>query len=214
MKKNWIVVQKLIRKSVPDLIEYCQGVITLITQGSYFNPPPPTNMGPTNPTLAEATAHVDALDAAYSAPPGGKLKTNAVNLAKDDVLADFFLLGNYVESVANSPANKEIGDVVIEAAGMEYKRTGLPKQRVFAVVNSPAQQGNIIARTVKAGTRAAYEWHYKKANEVNYQVAAITVQASYTYLNLQSGNRYQFRVKTIDRLGNANLSNMLELVVL
>lgn len=215
MKKNWIVVQKLIRKSVPELIEYCQGVITLITQGSYFNPPPPTNTGPVNPTLAEATAHVDALDAAYSAPPGGKIKTGAIKLAKDDVLADFFLLGNYVENVANSPANKDIGDVIVQAAGMDYKRTGLPKSRVFEVLNSPVQQGSVVARTKKVtGSRGAYEWQYKKVNEVNFQVAEITVQSSYTYENLQSGTRYNFRVKTVDKNRNANMSIVLELVVL
>ena len=207
MKKNWIVVQKLIRKSVPDLVEYCEGVVTLITGGSYFTGTPPSN-----PTLAEATAHINTLDAAYSAPPGGILKTNTIKLAKDDVLADFFLLGNYVENVANSPANKAIGDVVVQSSGMDYKKTGIHKARVFSVVNSPVQQGNAIARTVTVAGRPAYEWQFKKVNEVNFQAADITTKASYTYANLQSATRYQFRVRTVVK-GTSNMSQVLELVV-
>jgi hypothetical protein len=211
MKKKWIVVQNLLRKSAAVLKEYGEEVVAMVAASPYFNAPNPT---PANPMLAEITTDIDALDAAISAPGGGKTKTDNIRQAKEVVINDLELLGLYVQMIANQPDNKTIGDIIIHAGGMEYKKTGMPKPRVFAVVNSPAQQGNVIARTVKVGTRSAYEWHYKKANEVNYQVAAITVQASYTYVNLQSGNRYQFRVKTIDRQGNANLSNMLELVVL
>jgi|GEM_PF-1550347 len=214
MKKNWIVVQKLLRKSVPALIEYCREVVNKITASVYFNPPPPTNLPPTDPTLADATTHINTLDAAYSSTTGGKDKTGNVKVAKDIVLADFFLLGNYVENVANRADNKDIGDVIVQASGMDYKKTGLPKARVFEVFNSPKQQGSVIARTKSVGTRSAYEWQYKKANEVNYTVAVITVKSSYTYEDLQSGTRYNFRVKTIDSKGNINMSQVLELVVL
>ena len=211
MNKKWIVIQKLYKKTAAQLVEYAEEIVAMVTAAAYFNMPNPT---PANPTLMQITTDIGTLDAAISAPGGGKTKTDTIRQAKEVVINDLELLGLYVQMIANQPANKTIGDIIIHAAGMEYKRTSIPKPRVFAVVNSPAQQGNIIARTVNAGTRAAYEWHYKKANEVNYQVAAITVQSSYTYVNLQSGNRYQFRVKTIDRLGNANLSQVLELVVL
>lgn len=211
MNKKWIVIQKLYKKSAAVLVEYAEEIVAMIGLSPYFNPPNPI---PANPALAQITADISALDNAISAPGGGVTKTDAIRQAKEVVINDLELLGLYVQMIANQPANKTIGDIIIHAAGMEFKKTSIPKPRVFAVVNSPAQQGNVIARTVKVGTRSAYEWHYKKANEANYQVAAITVQSSYIYTNLQSGNRYQFRVKTVDRQGNANLSQVLELVVL
>ena len=211
MKKQWIVVQKLLRKSAAQLKEYAEEVVNMVTASTYFNMPNPT---PSNPTLMQVSADIAILDTAISAPGGGKTKTDAIRQAKDVVMNDLDLLGLYVQVIANQPANKTIGDIIIHTAGMEYKKTGMPKARVFAVINSPVQQGNVIARTVRVGSRSAYEWHFKKVNEVNYQVAAITVQSSYIYQNLQSGNRYNFRVKTIDKNGNANLSSVLELVVL
>ena len=103
---------------------------------------------------------------------------------------------------------------IIHDAGMDFKKTVQTKPRVFAVINNPVQQSSVIARTVNAGKRSAYEWHYKKANESVYAVAQITLQASYTFSKLVSGTRYHFRVKTITAKGAVNLSNEFELVVL
>ena len=211
MNKKWIVIQKLYTKAAADLKEYAEEIVNMITASVYFNPPNPT---PANPTLAEVTDDIEILDAAISATGGGKTKTDAIRQARETVENDLDLLGLYVQIIANQPANKTIGDIIIHAAGMEYKKTSIPKPRVFAVVNDPAQQGNVIARTVKSDKQAAYEWQFKKVNEVNYAIAQITVKASYTYTNLSSGSRYQFRVKTVDSAGNANMSQVLELVVL
>ncbi|MGE0635934.1 MAG: hypothetical protein AB7G44_09480 [Bacteroidia bacterium] len=211
MKKKWIVVQYLLRKSAAALVEYAEEIVNMVSASPYFTAP---NPAPANPTLAQITTDIAALDAAISAPGGGKTKTDNIRQAKEVVINDLDLLGLYVQMIANQPANKTIGDIIIHAAGMEYKKSSMPKPRVFAVVNDPAQQGSVIARTVKSDKQAAYEWQFKKANEVNYAIAQITVKASYTYTNLVSGTRYQFRVKTVDALGNSNMSQVLELVVL
>lgn len=210
MRKKWIVVQTLYKKAAAVLKEYAEEVVGMVGASPYFNAPNPE---PANPDLAQITADIALLDTALSAPDTGKTKTDAIRQAKDTVVNDLEILGLYVESVAKQPANQSIGDIIIHAAGMEYKKTGIPKARVFEVKNSPSQQNNVIARTV-AVKRGAYEWQYKKTNEVNYQVGAITIKSTYTYLNLQSGSRYNFRVKTVDQYGNANLSQVLELVVL
>lgn len=211
MNKKWIVIQKLYTKTAAALIEYAEEIVNMVTASPYFNMPNPT---PANPTLMQITTDIGTLDAAMSAPGGGKTKTDNIRQAKEVVINDLDLLGLYVQVIANQPANKTIGDIIIHAAGMEYKKSSIPKARVFAVVNDPGQQGSVIARTVKSEKQAAYEWQFKKANEVNYAVAQITVKASYTYTDLVSGTRYQFRVKTVDAKGNVNMSQVLELVVL
>ncbi len=211
MIKNWVVAQKLTTKPVPQLVEYGETVVGMMTLSAYFNAPNPV---PANPSLADVTTALGNLDAAFSATGGGVTHTDAINVAKEVVLNDLNLLGNYVQYTANQAVNKSIGDVVIHAAGMEYRRQGIPKARVFAVINSPAQQGNVIGRTVNAGARAAYEWQFKRVNEANFTAAQITVKASYTFTGLTAGTKYQFRVKSIDSKGNVNLSQVFELVVL
>jgi len=211
MKKKWIVIQRLYKKAAAELKEYAEEVVAMVGTAIYFNPP---NTTPANPTLAEITTDIGILDTAISATETGKTKTDAVTQAQDKVVNDLDLLGLYVQGIANQPVNKTIGDVIIHAAGMEFKKTGLPKARVFSVLNSPVQKGDVIARTVNGGNRAAYEWQVKKVNEVNWAAGVITLKATFTYHELQSGNNYQFRVKTVNTKGNTNYSNVLELVVL
>ena len=211
MKKKWVVTQKLKTKSAMELKEYSSQVLGMLASSIYFNPP---NHVPFAPSLATALSNNDALHDALSSVNGGILKTNAVRLAKEAVENDLDLLGMFVQIIANQPANKTIGDVIIHDAGMDFKKTVQTKPRVFAVINSPVQQSSVIARAVNAGKRSAYEWQYKKANESVYTVAQITIQASFTFRKLVSGTRYHFRVKTITAKGTVNMSNELELVVL
>ncbi len=211
MKKKWVVTQKLKTKSAIELKEYSSQVLGMLASSIYFNPPNPV---PFAPSLATAISNNDALHDALSSVNGGIIKTNAVRLAKEAVENDLDLLGMFVQIIANQPANKTIGDVIIHDAGMDFKKTVQTKPRVFAVINNPVQQNSVIARAVNAGKRSAYEWHYKKANESAYTIAQITLQASYTLSKLISGARYHFRVKTITAKGTVNISNEFELVVL
>lgn len=211
MNKKWIVIQKLYKKTAAQLVEYAEEIVAMVTASAYFNMPNPT---PANPTLMQITTDIGTLDAAISAPGGGKTKTDTIRQAKEVVINDLELLGLYVQMIANQPANKTIGDIIIHAANMDFKKTGMPKARVFEVINSPAQQGDAIARAVSVGARAAYEWQYKRVNETNFTAAQITVKASYTFIGLTSGTKYQFRVKSINSKGNVNLSQVFELTVL
>lgn len=211
MKKEWVVVQDLKTKSPAVLKEYAEEIVAMVGSSPYFNMPNPT---PSNPGLPQITIDIGILDAAISAPGGGPTKTDAIREATYTVQNDLNQLGRYVATIANMLINKTIGDVIIHAAGMDFRKTGVPKARVFAVVNNPAQQGSVIARTENAGNRSIYEWQFKKANEVNYAVSKKSVKASYTYPALQAGNRYHFRVEVTDSKGNTNMSNVLELVVL
>jgi hypothetical protein len=211
MKKKWVVTQKLKTKSAIELKEYSSQVLGMLASSIYFNPPNPV---PFAPSLATALSNNDALHDVLSSVNGGILKTSIIRHAKETVENDLDLLGMYVQIIANQPANKTIGDVIIHDAGMEFKKTVQTKPRVFAVINNPVQQNSVIARTVNAGKRSAYEWQYKKANESAYTIAQITIQASFTFSKLVSGTRYHFRVKTITSKGTVNLSNELELVVL
>jgi hypothetical protein len=211
MKKKWIVVQNYRKKSPSEIKEIAEETVTMVGASAYFNAPNPT---PNNPPLATITADIAALDTAISTPGGGPTKTDAIRQATEIVVNDLDLLGLYVQGIANMPANKTIGDIIIHAANMDFKKTGMPKARVFEVINSPAQQGDAIARAVSVGARAAYEWQYKRVNETNFTAAQITVKASYTFIGLTSGTKYQFRVKSINSKGNVNLSQVFELTVL
>lgn len=209
MKKSWVVAQNLQKFNPTELKEYGEEVVARVGSSPYFLTPNPE---PNDPPLASITADLVALDAAISAVGGGVTKTDAIREAAFAVENDLNRLGLYVQITANRPSNLLIGDVIIHAAGMEYKRSALPKPRVFAVINSPVQQTDVIARTVNAGARAAYEWQLKKTNEVNWQEGIITLQATFTFTGLQSGTRYQFRVKTVTK-NTTNMSQVLELVV-
>lgn len=210
MKKSWVVAQNLQKKNPTELKEYGEEVVAMVTASPYFNMP---NPAPNDPPLMTISTDIATLDAAISAIGGGVTKTDAIREAANTVENDLNQLGLFVQIAANRPVNKPIGDVIIHAAGMEYRRAALPKARVFAVMNSPVQQTDIIARTVKGGSRAAYEWQVKKANEATWPAGTITLQATFTFTGLLPGTRYQFRVRTVTKNTN-NLSNVLELVVL
>jgi len=208
-KKSWVVTQNLQTKNPAELKEYGEERVSMIAASPYFILPNPE---PNDPPLATITADIALLDTAISAVGGGITKTDAIREASNTVENDLNRLGLYVQIVANRPVNKTIGDVIIHAAGMEFKRTGLPKAKTFSVINSPVQQNDVIVRTVSI-KRGAYEWQMKRTNDVNWTSVVITLQASYTFTGRQSGTRYQFRVKTISK-NSSNMSQVLELVVL
>lgn len=208
MKKNWVVAQNLQKKNAAALKEYGEEVVARVGNSTYFQLPNPT---PNDPPLATITADLTALDTAISAVGGGVTKTDAIRDAKDTVENDLNMLGLYVQAVSNRPINKAIGDSIIHAAGMEYRRTELPKVKGFSVINSPVQQTDVIGRTVNV-KRGAYEWQFKRFNDTAW-TGQTTLQSTFTFSNLISGTRYQFRVKTVTK-NAANFSNVLELVVL
>jgi len=217
----WIVVQKLSKKSVPQLIAYGKQVTSLMKgpvpqppggPNQYFIAPNPL---PANPTLAEMNTALDALQTAFNLP-SGKDRTAAIKVAKKDVLTKIRALATYVQLVANLPANVAIGDVVILSAGMEFKKQGTRgKVEDLTVKNHPVQSGDVLANDKRFKKGTVYGWFVKKKTDINFPPSAVwySTAAEYTYTGLTSAVKYDFQVQHWFTDGTTSMSVVQELPV-
>ena len=193
--------------SVPQLLGYATHVVSKMTDNAYFTAP--------NPQLVKVTAVIADLQNAFNNALGaGPAQTATMNQFKDALQVLMNALANYVESIANDPANVNTGaDAVILSAGMDVKSTSPHQKQTFTV-----SYGNIPGSVDLTGasiTRGSHEWEYKTdATNANEWISAEpTVQASTTIHGLEISKRYYFRHRSITTDGPTDWDDPLSLIV-
>jgi hypothetical protein len=204
MKKRWIVVLSLGKLSDTLKIEKALDIRRSMEGNQYFPSP--------DPPLAELEAQAVKTNNSYLASRGkGKDKTDEFHHDLDELERMMLREADYVEIVANK--FPDIGDTIIHSAGMEFKSQGQRNVQDFTVKNGDVR-GTVIARAKAVAPRVSYVWQYVAADGGDFATAAITVKATYTFINLDSGRTYKFRMAVVTKEGQGSWSDELTLVVL
>src|SRR5262249_28848247 len=131
---------------IPVYVKQCRAIVTKMALNSKWQ----------GPLLAQATAHIDALEKAESnTHRGSPADTGIRNDALALVQSDMPQLKAMVQATANSdPANAES---IIESAGMSVvKRVVKPKPPLAARQGKVPGAGDLAAKQVKGAL--IYEW--------------------------------------------------------
>jgi len=194
------VVLELARKSVEQLLNYSNNVVTSVNTNPFFATP--------HPSLADiSTAISELTTAAAAAIAGSQVETterNVKRLTLENLLTEF---GHYVEDVANEPGNAVPEDLpiqIIESAGMKVKRATIRQKQIFAVV-AGRLDGSLVA-TAETVKRGFHEWQYTitPLNESSWIIATPTTRAKIILSGLTRGQLVYVRHRAVLKSGPEN----------
>lgn len=200
--KKWIVVLRLAKLSISEIVSKARFIVTSMTGNPYFTSPTPT----LSSILAAATALEDA---AEDARVGSKEDTAVMNKRRDELDALLSNAGLYVQSVANN--DPDIGDIIIYSAGMDVKHNEGGQPRTFKVFNTELP-GRVRIRTASAGQRSGYEWEFS-TDQNEWTAVDSTLQSATVIDGLISGTRYYFRVRALTKKGYGPWQDPISIIV-
>jgi hypothetical protein len=189
-------------RHVPDVIKRGQNVVDMMgkNQAMFPNPSPP---------LTEATANLQALDAAETQ---AKTKAKGTAEIRDLKLAEVVLTMNHLKSYVQQvvDGNPAQAASIAQSAGMDLRKPGTRSKQEFEV-----RQGDTtgtVELIAKSSGRAAYEWQVS-ADQKSWATVAITVKARYTARGLVAGTNYSFRYRVITAAGEGEWSQVVSMIV-
>ncbi|HEY8041489.1 MAG TPA: hypothetical protein VIF15_16900 [Polyangiaceae bacterium] len=188
---------------VPALITVARAIVQSMTGNSAF----PT----TNPPLATVTAAIDDLEAAETATQSktrGAAATRNVKRAALVTLLHQLKAG--VQQAAD--ASPDQASTLIQSAGLSVKKTGAHPPRVFAA-KSGAVSGQVTLVAQSAARRASYEWETSIDGGKTWQLASASLQAKTTVSGLVPGASVMFRYRPVTKIGEADWSQPVALIV-
>jgi hypothetical protein len=188
---------------VKNVISYAQSVAAAMTNNAYFPSP--------NPTLATFEADIAALataEAAVLARTKGAAEMRNTKL--EVVRGDLEKLKTYVQGIADA-ANPANAEAIIQSAGMGVRKITLHnKAEISAKQGSVSGSVNLAAKA--PAKRAAYAWQYS-LDQKTWTSIPPTLQAKTGVSGLAVGTTYYFRVQVLTMTGEANMSQVVSLVV-
>jgi hypothetical protein len=189
--------------TVSALLTYAEGIV----DGMKSNPSFPT---PT-PPLATVTAAIDALSSAEkTAQTRAKGTAAPRNVARTTLVTLLKQLKGYVQTVADGDPENSEG--IITSARMAVRKAPVRKPRVFGAEPGPTT-GTAKLVAASAGARAAYEWEYSTDGGHTWVAAPPTMQAKTVVTGLPAGTAVQFRYRTVTKVGAADWSAAVTLLV-
>jgi hypothetical protein len=198
--KKFLVKLGLLKKSIPDRIEYGYSVVTAMTANPNFATP-----FPALPVVTTATN--DLKDAFEAALTGNYL---SIALLVDEILAwDAVItaLGHYVDGVAQG------SESIIVSAGMETRKQRSPVEipgKVLAAMAKPSDMSGEIklsCKTVRG--KKVYHWYMKLEGEPDtaYKLVVTATRGHAIINGLQPGLRYRFVCEAVNSKGTGPLSD-------
>jgi len=185
--------------SVPAKIAKGRHIVTSMTDNKNF--PTPT------PPLSEVTAHLDALEQAFSQVQSARSEITTRTATQDNAEAklDQMLrqLAGYVESVAGKD------DTLITSVGMEIKASPststLPTVPQALSAAAGDHDGELLLSWKSVPNAKSYviESSTDPATPTSWEHAGIATSATKTISNLKSGTRFWFRVAAVGAGGKA-----------
>jgi hypothetical protein len=174
---------------VPALIIYCRNIILRLDGNADVPLPYPANTS----SLADATAHIDALEASEAealSRESGSSDTRDVDL--ELVKFDMRTFRAMVQIIADS--NPTRARAIIESTGMHVKKDGVRKPRVFGARNTLVSGIIALIAAGIAGNRGAHQWYYSTdlVNFSNPVHLPVSSKASILAPGLTPGVKYAF----------------------
>lgn len=190
------------RLSVTEKIVRGRHIVSKLTDNASFTAP--------HPSLAEVTAAVDELEAAFGRVQSLKSEVTTQVGTQDNAekKLDQLLtrLGNYVESIAGTD------ETLITSAGMEIKGSRsaatVPTAPQGVTATTGEHEGEIILSWKAVPNAYSYiiESSLDPATAASWTHVGIATAASKAVANLTTGKRYWFRVKTVGAAGESGWS--------
>jgi hypothetical protein len=187
--------------SMPEFAVYGQSIATALGKSSNFS-----NLYPKLATLQSA---VDDLDAAIAAAHNGdKASTAAMHAAEAELNRVLKALAAHVEYESDN------SETVALSSGFSLRQPNQPAAHGFEVMYG-LHSGTVDMKSPHQ-KNASYIWQYAAdpiIKEADWQIAGITTQAGFTVKNLAAGNKYWFRVATVNKEGQQPFSDPIMLLV-
>jgi len=188
---------------VPALISLAKAIIQGMTNNSTAIPSP-------IPPLAAVTAALTALETAETAAQSKVKGSVAARNEKKAVLVTILHeLKATVQKAAD--ANRELAPALIQSVGMSVKKAAVRPKRVFGAKQG-AVSGSIELVAASAGHRASYEWE-NSTDGKTWNIAPPTLQAKTTMTGLTAGTSYSFRYRWVTKVGVADWSQPVTIIV-
>ncbi len=165
------------------LIVYARHIVACMTNNSWFTTP--------NPSLANVTTHVDALDTcevAVRAKAPGSVEARDVQMAV--VGADMSSLKTYVWSVA--VLNLAQALAIIASSGLPLRRFTIRQKAQLAALMG-ATPGEVVLRAKAAGARVIYTWQVSMDGGKTWTTIGVTNVANTTLAGQTPGTTCSFR---------------------
>jgi len=148
---------------------------------------------------------------------GSKLQTTTRDVKRIALETLLIAEGQYVETVANDPANispMSQPNEIIESAGMQVKKVTIPVPRVFgAKAGELPGTAKLVAASTKRGT---HDWAYTLTpSDPNSWIAMpSTSKASTSVADLNSVTTYYFRHRSVLKTGPSAWDEPVSAVIL
>jgi hypothetical protein len=202
ISQHRVTVALNLPRSVPNLIKLGRSIIQSMTGNTWFSSP--------NPTLANASASLDALETAETTV---KARTKGAVEARDvkyiAAATQLRQLRDYVQQVAD--ANAANAEAIIQSAGMNVKKSGKATKAPLAAT-AGVVSGAVHLAAQAAAARAANEWQWSLDGKA-WNVAPTTLQAKTTIAGLTPGVLVYFRHRSVTKAGEGDWSQVVSLIV-
>lgn len=177
--------------SVPHLIEFSRNTVTKMTANvaTFATPDVALALMSTTATTAETKYN--------AAQGGGKQQSIELKVARAALIDVVRRQALYVERIANG------NEGIIVMSGFDSTKQPLPSSRPDFSVENGEQDGVIeLKHKAIAGTKS-WVWQYNTdpSDASKWILAGVTTKSSFTIENLTPGDRYWFRVASVNSNG-------------
>ena len=185
--KKLKVVTSFTTLPVVDKASFCRNVLVKMASNALFNAP--------DVSFADATAALDALDAAIlAAKDGGHTPISIRNDCEKVVNAKFSILAKYVDRIANGDET-----TILSSGFAECKQPSVPAREAFTVTDG-VYPGSIHGRCIPTDNAGAYVWQIREAGTTVW-VTHNTTQSSVDIFDLIIGTVYELQVGSVTKDG-------------
>jgi hypothetical protein len=187
-KLKRFVIALLLPNNVAGLILYGRQVWSSVSLNPGLLPNP-------NPTVAAATANLDALQTAEAlVPHGGPPAVASRNLKQTAVESDFKVFKAYL--LALCLANPGLADAMITAATLRQGKV-TRAQKPFLAAKMGKIPNQIVLRAKAVARRSvSYCWQFSLDGGKTWVTIGTTTEANTSLLNSTSLTAYMFRIQT------------------
>ncbi len=201
---RFIVVLGLKKLSNSQLIELARFILEAMSGNLRFISP--------NPSLVSYLSDIVNLEDAMSANGGGPLKTATIKVFRNILELSTINLGSYVEGIANLDVST--ATETIRSAGMRVKRKRDPPSTDFRLKVNGKVPGEVKLRT-KSDKRAIFEFRFSLTPDDadSWITLYVGTKASCIAVELESGKRGYFKVRSTNKNGIQPWSTVLNIII-
>ncbi len=199
LMKKLKVLTSFTRLPIVDKASFCRNVVVKMTNNILFGAP--------DVSLAEATAALDAFDAAIlAAKDGAHTAISIRNDCEKVVDAKFILLAKYVDRIANGD------ETAILSSGFNESHQPSTPTKEELTVNDGDFSGSIFTKSQLITHNGSFRWEIRLLGTTVW-VVYVSIQSTFVITGLISGSTYEVRVAAVTKDGQQPFSQIVTKLV-